>query len=54
MTREEFQEGSARRSGVTVDWLKDHGQFAIPCNCEEEGCQGWQMKTHTKVDILKD
>jgi hypothetical protein len=43
MTREEFENGYAERSGVTVEWLKEHGREARPCDCGEEGCEGWQM-----------
>ena len=43
LTREGFEEGYASRSGVTVEWLHVHGQFAIFCHCGEEGCEGWQM-----------
>lgn len=44
MTKDEFEKGYAERSGVTVDWLHDHGQFGAPCDCGESGCRGWQMK----------
>lgn len=44
MTKEEFEEGYAERSGVTVKWLRDRGQVAAPCDCGEDSCQGWQMK----------
>lgn len=43
MTKEEFEQGYAERSGVTVEWLHLYGQYAIPCDCEEENCRGWQM-----------
>ena len=42
-TREQFAEAYARRSGVTVEWLREHGREPRRCDCEEEGCEGWQM-----------
>lgn len=41
--RREFAEAYAFRSGVTVEWLRRHGQEARPCNCGEDICKGWQM-----------
>ena len=43
MTKDEFEKGYAERSGVTVEWLHSMGQWAIPCDCGDEGCHGWQM-----------
>jgi hypothetical protein len=40
---QEFEEGYAKRSGVTVEWLHSRGQFGAPCDCGEDGCSGWQM-----------
>ena len=42
-TREQFFAGYASRSGVTVEWLKEQGFHAEPCDCGDETCQGWQM-----------
>lgn len=44
MTQSEFEQQYAERSGVTVEWLHAHNQFGVPCDCEEPGCEGWQMK----------
>ena len=49
MTKDEFEKGYAERSNVTVDWLHEHDQFAIPCDCGESECRGWQM-IHLKED----
>lgn len=49
MTAEEFAEGYARRSGVTVEWLREHGREVRPCDCGEDGCEGWQM-AHVRED----
>ena len=43
MTCEEFEEGYAKRSGMTVERLHELGQVAIPCACREDGCKGWAM-----------
>jgi hypothetical protein len=43
MTAEEFAEAYARRSGVTVEWLREHGREAKPCECGSDLCEGWQM-----------
>lgn len=42
-TKEEFEQGYAERSGVTVDYLHRKGERAIPCDCDFSGCLGWQM-----------
>lgn len=44
MTKEQFEYQYAELSGVTVEWLHEHDQYAIPCDCGEDGCMGWQMK----------
>lgn len=38
-----FEEAYAQRSGVSLELLHAHGRFAIPCNCGDELCEGWQM-----------
>ena len=43
MTATEFARGYAEHSGVTVEWLREHGREVRPCDCEFEGCEGWQM-----------
>lgn len=49
MTAEQFAYAYAQRSGVTVEWLKEHGREARPCNCGDEQCEGWQM-AHVRED----
>ena len=51
MTREEFVAGVALRSGVTPQWIVEHSLEARPCNCEEEGCEGWQMVSCDAEDM---
>lgn len=36
---------------MTVDQLRDFGYKAIPCDCGEEGCHGWQM-IHVSEPVL--
>jgi len=36
-----FATAYAKRSGVTVEWLKQQGQEVRPCDCGD--CEGWQM-----------
>lgn len=43
ITRQEFEVGYARRSGLTLDSLYSLGLAGAPCDCGEEGCEGWQM-----------
>lgn len=42
MTAEEFERDYCERSGVSVEWLRQH-RAVLPCHCGEEGCDGWQM-----------
>ena len=43
ITREEFVAEYARASGLTVEDLRKAGLVAVPCDCADEGCRGWQM-----------
>lgn len=45
MTKDEFEKRYTENSDITMEWLHDHHQFAVPCNCEYEKCQGWKMVT---------
>lgn len=44
ITRQEFEAEYAKKSGVTLAWLWEMGRISLPCHCEEDGCQGWQMR----------
>lgn len=44
MTRHEFEQQYAESSGITIAILRKLGLYAIPCNCGEEGCLGYQMR----------
>jgi hypothetical protein len=43
MTKDDFEKQYAEKSNVTVEWLHENHQGAIPCECGEDGCKGWQM-----------
>lgn len=43
LTAEQFAEAYARRSGVSVEWLAEHGREVRRCGCGSEDCPGWQM-----------
>lgn len=43
MTATEFAEAYAARTGVTVEWLREHGREVRPCDCGEDICEGWRM-----------
>jgi hypothetical protein len=43
VTREEFLEGYADRSGTTVAWLLSKGQVAVRCACGADNCPGWAL-----------
>lgn len=42
MTKDEFIAAYCARSGVHWDDIKEHRE-AVPCDCGEDICQGWQM-----------
>jgi hypothetical protein len=43
VSRESFEAAYAAASGVTTDWLHEHGRRAVPCQCGDSICVGWQM-----------
>ena len=53
MTKEEFEEDYAKRSGVTVEWLHEHNMAGAPCTCDESGCEGWAMVTSGEDTLLR-
>jgi hypothetical protein len=44
ITAEEFEAAYAARSGVTVEFLHEHGRRAVRCTCGEPDCEGWAME----------
>lgn len=51
MTKDEFEQSYAARSGITVAQLRALGRSAEPCDCGDESCMGWQM-THDGSILL--
>lgn len=43
MTREEFVQGFAERSKLTVEDLEKRGLRAYECDCPADNCGGWQV-----------
>lgn len=43
MTRNEFEQRYTKGSNVMLNILRQHGRYAIPCNCGDTTCVGWQM-----------
>lgn len=43
MTKEQYIKQYAENSSVTVEWLKEHNQIAVKCNCDYRNCKGWVM-----------
>jgi hypothetical protein len=41
VTREEFERGYAKRSGLTVEELRSHGRVVVRCWCGDRSCDGW-------------
>jgi hypothetical protein len=41
--QEDFEAEYAARSGVSIEQIHAHGRGAVPCECDEPECLGWQM-----------
>ncbi len=54
LKKEEFEAVYALRCNVSVQELRhDLGLYAIPCDCDSEICQGWQMTHVHRIDTTK-
>jgi len=57
ITQSEFISTYCYRSKIMERALNKLGTFAVPCDCDEENCQGWAMvsrenlKTHCNLYI---
>ncbi len=40
LTQDEFERAYAKRSDMTIEEFRAH-LIGLPCNCTEEGCEGW-------------
>lgn len=54
LTADEFERAYAERSGVTVEWLRKQGLTVRPCDCGEEGCEGWQSVSQEAAADIDD
>ena len=54
MTKDEFEKSYAEKSGMTVERLHKLGLVAIPCDCGEDSCKGWQMTSTEHLELLKE
>lgn len=43
MTCDEFEQRYTKSNSDTLAMLRKHGRYAIPCDCGDGTCQGWQM-----------
>ena len=43
MTAEEFEAMYAKKSGISIQWLRDAGLRPLACACGEPECSGWAM-----------
>lgn len=50
MTKDEFEALYVENGGVTIEWLREFGWVAAPCDCGEECCQGWRMMHRDEED----
>lgn len=46
---EAFYRAYAARSGVTPEFLAEHGRRVYRCSCGEDGCEGWAMISEESV-----
>lgn len=53
LTREQFEAQYAARSGVSVEWLRQH-RTVRPCACGADECEGWQMVSHEAATEIDD
>jgi hypothetical protein len=54
MTGEEFERQYAARCGKTVEELRALGRGVRPCNCDYEGCEGWQSVSKEHAAEIDD
>jgi hypothetical protein len=47
-----FERRYADNSGVTVEWLREHGRVVGTCYCGEDDCPGFQSISRDLADSL--
>lgn len=50
MTKEEFEEGYCKRSGISLDEYNKY-EITLPCSCEDEDCEGWAAVSNNSLLI---
>lgn len=50
----QFEAAYAERSSTTAAQLHAWGRYAEPCDCREEGCEGWAMGHQWEDALLED
>ena len=51
-TKEQFLEGYAARSGISVEKLTIE-QTPFPCDCGDPLCRGWQMVSNENIEMMR-
>lgn len=51
MLRDEFEKAYCERSKITVEKYRQ-SHVALPCNCGDDGCEGWASVSLTDVGLL--
>lgn len=52
MSKEEFEIGYCEGSEITIEeYHNEYNQITLPCNCGEEGCQGWAAVTNIPLAV---
>lgn len=54
MTKDEFEAAYAGRAGVTPEVLHLWKRWAEPCDCGDEGCEGWAMGHQWEEAIVEN
>ena len=54
MTQSEFIKSYGHNSKMTEKRMNELGLFAIPCECEDENCNGWAMISKENVKAHVD
>jgi hypothetical protein len=49
ITADEFEAQYAERSGLSIAELRALGRVVVPCDCREEGCEGWQQMSRERA-----
>lgn len=51
-TKEEFEEGWKKRSGMSGEAFAAAGLVVVPCDCGETGCRGWRAAIKDKYQLV--